>query len=184
MLKFQENRNQNSWRFFKSCWLCGIQIIPEAKTNITRYLTVSKWGDSKIQWWKDLKTSGFLDVEVRREQDEKKTKGFFQVQKLPALWNSDHAALTLPKICFLENFSEYPPSPPKATDLPYLKRGDKFLENLILSEWKLQPPPKIGGKHSKKKQKYFPHSKKHAVCWLFGSFSIYVDMWLIALPYC
>ena len=84
-----------------------------------------------------------------------KTKGFFQVQKLPALWNSDHAALTLPKICFLENFSEYPPSPPKATDLPYLKRGDKFLENLILSEWKLQPPPKIGGKTSKKIKNIF-----------------------------
>ena len=38
----------------------------------------------------------------------KKTNGFFRVQKLPAPWNSAHAAPTLPKICFLGNFSESP----------------------------------------------------------------------------
>ena len=56
----------------------------------------------------DLMMKRFEVIRILRLEEDEKTKGFFRVEKLLALWNSDHAALTLPKICFLGNFSEYP----------------------------------------------------------------------------
>ena len=120
----------------------------------------------------DLMMKRFKVIRILRLEEGKKTKGFFRVEKLLALWNSDHAALTLPKICFLGNFSEYPLSLAKghrftivhkrrhipgkwkyeSKEYP-LSHGftivesweETFPEILTFSEWKLPPPPKLGG---------------------------------------
>ena len=83
----------------------------------------------------------FQNEGIPRSNDEKiysqaggrwKDKRILQVQKLLGLWNSDHAALTLPKICFLGEFLRISsPSSPKATDLPYFRTWeDTFPETL------------------------------------------------------
>ena len=88
----------------------------------------------------DLMMKRFKVIRILRLEEAKKTKGFFRVEKLLALWNSDHAALTLPKICFLGNFSEYPLSLAKGHRFTIVESWEEtFPENLTFGQitWKL-----------------------------------------------
>ena len=141
--------------------------VSRPSVRFSKWPWLSKWGDSKIQRWKDLEPG-------RLEEDEK-TKGFFKFKSCWVCGIQITQRWRFPRFAFWGNFSEYP--------LPARQRPRIYHTSELEKTHSQKPWPfTVEVAASYQVVKNSPKSQKRANSHFFRSFCVWLKA--AALPYC